>query len=179
MAKKSMKLKYKTQKRERNKQPEKTTRDETLDVLKNILGILVFLGVAYLCMWGMTKLGLFEKGYTAPEAKEVTVDTDFISIGSVFNRKDTTYYVIFDDYQDTYKKNAYVDTLLKNRDDMKVYKVDMGQNENKKFLSDEENKNAKTASELKIKGITLIKINKGKIEKYISGSEDIEKFLSK
>jgi hypothetical protein len=55
----------------------------------------------------------------------------------------------------------------------------MGQNENKKFLSDEENKNAKTASELKIKGITLIKINKGKIEKYISGSEDIEKFLSK
>ena len=128
MAKNNMKLKYKAQKRERNKVKEITPKEEALNILKTLIGILVFLGVAYLCVLGMTKLGLFEKGYTAPEAKEVTVDTDFISIGSVFNRKDTTYYVIFDDYQDTYKKNAYVDTLLKNRDDMKVYKVDMCQN---------------------------------------------------
>ena len=179
MAKNKMKLKYKTQKRERNKVQETTTKDEALNVLKTVLGIGIFLGVAYLCVFAMTKLGLFEKGYTAPEAKEITVDPDYIAIGSVFNRKDSTYYVMFDNYSDSYVKDAYIDTLLKSKTDMKVYKVDMGQNENKKFASEEENKEAKTASELKIKGITLIRIKNGKIDKYISGSDEIEEFLSK
>ncbi len=179
MAKNKMKLKYKTQKRERNKVQETTTKDEVLNVVKTVLGIGIFLGLAYLCVFGMTKLGLFEKGYTAPEAKEITVDPDYIAIGSVFNRKDSTYYVMFDNYSDSYVKDAYIDTLLKSKTDMKVYKVDMGQNENKKFASEEENKEAKTASELKIKGITLIRIKNGKIDKYISGSDEIEEFLSK
>ena len=55
----------------------------------------------------------------------------------------------------------------------------MGQNENKKFISEEENKKATEPSELKINGITLIKIVKGKIDKYISGSEAIEEYLNK
>ena len=179
MAKNNMKLKYKAQKRERNKVKETTPSEEALNILKTFVGILVFLGVAYLCVLGMAKLGLFEKGYTAPEAKDVTIDTDYISIGSVFNRKDKTYYVIFDNYSDNYKKDSYIEALLKNKTDMKVYKVDMGANENKKFISDEENTNPKNASELKIKGVTLIKFNKGKVEKYISGSEKIEEYLSK
>lgn len=179
MAKNKMKLKYKTQKRERNKVVEKTTKDEAVIVLKNIIGILVFLGLAYLCVLGMSKLGLFEKGYTAPEKKDVTIDTDYITIGSVFNRKDSTYYVIFDNYSDSYIKDGYIDSLLNEKTDMKVYKVDMGANENKKFASEDENKNAKNASELKIKGITLIRIKNGKIDKYISGSDAIEEFLNK
>lgn len=179
MAKNKMKLKYKPQKRERNKKVETTKMDETIIVLKNITGILVFLGLAYLCVWGMTKLGLFEKGYTAPEKEAATIDTDYIAIGSVFNRKDNTYYVIFDNYQDSYVKDNYIDTLLKNKTNMKVYKVDMGQNENKKYASEEENPKAKNASELKIKGITLIRIKNGKIDKYISGSDAIAEYLSK
>ena len=179
MAKNNMKLKYKTQKRERNKTKEITPKEEAINVLKTVIGICVFLGVAYLCILGMEKLGLFEKGYTAPEAKEAVIDTDYISIGSVFNRKDVSYYVVFDNYSDEYKKNSYIEGLLKSKENMKVYKVDMGANENKKFVSEEENKSAKNASELKIKGITLIKITRGKIEKYLSGSEEIEEFLSK
>ena len=179
MAKNKMKLKYKTQKRERNKKVETTKMDEAIIVLKNITGILVFLGIAYLCVWGMTKLGLFEKGYTAPEKEAATIDTDYITVGSVFNRKDNTYYVIFDNYQDSYVKDNYIDTLLKSKSNMKVYKVDMGQNENKKFISEEENPKATNPSELKIKDITLIKIVKGKIDKYISGSDAIEAYLNK
>ena len=98
LAKNKMKLKYKAQKRERNKKVERTTKDETLSIFKNFVGILVFLGISYLCILGMAKLGLFEKGYTAPNAKEVTIDTDYIAIGTVFNRNDKEYYVIFDDY---------------------------------------------------------------------------------
>ncbi len=179
MAKNKMKLKYKPQKRERNKTVEKTKKDEFIEVIKNICGILIFLGVAYLCVYGMTKLGLFEKGYTAPEKEEATIDTDYIAIGSVFNRKDKEYYVVFDNYKDSYVKNAYIDTLISEKIKTKVYKVDMGQNENKKFISEEENPKAKTASELKIKGITIIKIKNGKLDKYISGNDAIEEYLNK
>ena len=179
MAKNKMNLKYKTQKRERNKKVERTKMDEAKTVLKNVIGIVLFLAIAYLCVWGMQKMGLFEKGYTAPEQKDITIDTDYIAIGSVFNRKDDTYYVLFDNFSNNYVKNAYVEILLENRPDLKVYKVDMGDNANKKFTSDEENPKAKNASELKIKGITLIKIKKGKIDKYLSGNEAIEQFLSK
>lgn len=179
MAKNNMKLKYKTQKRERNKIKETTPKDEALNVLKTVVGICVFLGVSYLCVLGLEKLGLFEKGYTAPEAQEVTIDTDYISIGSVFNRKDTTYYVLFDNFSDQYKKDAYIESLVSKKEDMIVYKVDMGRNDNRKFASEEENRNAKEASELKIKGVTLIRINKGKIDRYYSGSDEIEEYLSK
>lgn len=179
MAKNNMKLKYKAQKRERNKKEERSLKDQTIDVFKTILGIGIFLGVCYLCVLGMEKMGLFEKGYTKPEKESATIDTSYIAMGAVFNRNDSEYYVIFDNYQDSYKTDAYINTLLTNKKDIKLYKVDMGQNENKKYLSDEENTKATNASELKIKGITLIKIKKGKIDKYISGSDAIEEYLNK
>ena len=178
LAKSKMNLKYKAKKRERNKKEERTTTDEALSILKNFVGILVFLGISYLCILGMAKLGLFEKGYTAPTVEDVTIDTDYIALGTVFNRKDKEYYVIFDDYSNTYSSDSYIESLLKDQD-VKYYKVNMGTNENKKFISDKENKDAQTSSELAIKGITLIKIKNGKVEKYLSGSEQIEEYLKK
>ncbi len=179
MAKNNMKLKYKAQKRERNKKPEVTFKDQAFGVVKTVVGIAVFLGVCYLCILGMEKLGLFEKGYTKPEKESATIDTNYIAIGTVFNRADREYYVLFDNYQDSYKTDSYINTLINGKDKWKVYRVDMGQNENKKFISEEENPKATNPSELKIKDITLIKFFKGKIDKYISGSEAIEEYLSK
>ena len=178
LAKNKMKLKYKTQKRERNKKVETTKKDEALSIFKNFFGILLFLGISYLCILGMQKVGLFEKGYTAPTAKEVTIDTDYIAIGTVFNRKDKEYMVLFDDYSTEYTSNAYINSLIE-KSETKYYKVDMGANENKKFISKEENTTPKDASDLKINGITLIKFKNGKIEKYISGSEKIAAYLKK
>ena len=77
LAKSKMNLKYKTQKRERNKKVETTKKDSVLTIFKNFFGILLFLGISYLCILGMQKLGLFEKGYTAPTAKEVTTCTQY------------------------------------------------------------------------------------------------------
>ena len=71
-----------------------------------------------------------------------------------------------------------INTLIE-ESETKYYKVDMGANENKKFVSKEENNAPKDASDLKINGITLIKFKNGKIEKYISGSEKIAAYLKK
>ena len=48
---------------------------------------------------------------------------------------------------------------------------------NNKYASEESNPKVQKVEDLKINGITLIKIQKGKNVKYITGSEEIEKYL--
>ena len=177
MAKKSMQLKYKSPKRERNKKNEVlTNQDSVKGFLKTFIGVLVFLGVMYLFVFGMQKLGVFERGYEAPKKEATTFDYEYIPVGTVFNRNEKTYYVLFDDFSSDFTKDLYIESLLKNSR-TPVYKVDMSIKENAKVKSDKANKNAKNASELKINDITLLKISNGAISEYIIGSEKIEEFL--
>lgn len=176
MAKKNMQLKYKAKKRERNKKEEVTKQDEIKSTLKTVAMVLVFLGVMYLMMLGLEKIGVFEKGYTAP-SHETNLDYEYINIGTVFNRSDKTYYVLFDDYSNNISYNKYVDEVISTKLSDPVYKVDMSKNMNSKYKSDEPNREASKADELKINGITLIKINNGKIDMYLTGNEEIEEYI--
>lgn len=180
MSKKGMQLKYKSPKRDKNKKKEEySAKKEFISGVKTFIGIIVFLGLAYAGMLGMKALGVFEKGYTAPTKEEVEFSSENIAIGTVFNRPESSYYVLFDNYKDNYSNDPYINTLVSNIEDTKVYKVDMSKPENAKFVSEESNEKATTDSELKINGLTLIKIKKGKIEKYVTGSDKIEEYLSK
>lgn len=178
MAKKSMNMKVKSVKRERNKnKEERTTLDEMKSFVFTFVGVLGFLGLCYLGMLGMQALGVFDKGYVAPSKGETEIDHEFISIGTVFNRELDTYYVLFDNYESNYTKDAYINYLVDTQKDVKAYKVDMSALNNDKYASEESNPKAQKVEDLKINGITLIKISKGKNVKYITGSEEIEKYL--
>ncbi len=177
MAKKGMNIKYKSRKRERNKyNPTMNTNDTLKSSLFVLVGVVVFLGVMYLCVFGMEKLGVFEAGYTAP-VKETMIDYDYINVGTVFTRSEKTYYVMFDDYSSSISYDMYIDTLLGKKEKERIYKVDMSKKENSRFASNKSNKKAENANELKINGITLIKITNGKIKDYIEGSANIESYL--
>ena len=172
MAKSKMKLNYKRAKRERNKNNvEVTGKDQLKSFLINLLSVLLFIGVVYLGILGLKTLGLFEARYTKPAKEETKIDYEYILIGTVFNRKESEYYVIFDDFDKNL--HPYISTLLSNKD-LPVYKVDMSKGENASYLSEESNPNAKSVSELKINDVTVIKIKNGRIVKYLSGSENIE-----
>lgn len=178
MAKNNMKLKYKPAKRDKNKKNYEVNKQEELNsAIKTTIIVLVSVGILYLCVIGMEKLGLFEKGYTKPEKEEVVIDYEFIDIGTVFNRSDKNYYVLFDNYESDFTKDPYINMLLDNQEDHRVYKVDMSLKSNEKYLSEEENPNAQSVKDLKINGITLIKVSNGKNVKYVSGSENIEEYL--
>ena len=179
MAKKSMNMKVKSVKREKNKnkEPERTTKDEAKSFALTLVGVLVFLGLCYLGVLGMQALGVFDKGYTAPNKGETEISHEFISIGTVFNREIDTYYVLFDNYESEYTKDAYINYLVDYELKEKVYKVDMNDLNNSKYKSEESNPKAQKVEDLKINDITLIKITKGKNVKYITGSENIEEFL--
>ena len=179
MAKRGMNIRYKSRKRERNKfNPTMNTNDSIRNFGLTFLYVAVFLGVMVLAVWGMNELGAFQRGYTAPEKEETKIDYEYIPISTVFNRAEKEYYVYFDNYRSSVTSDAYVNDLLK-KSSLRVYKVDMNKKENAKFAGEEANRKAKKASELSINDITLIKISKGKISAYYTGSEQIEKVLSK
>lgn len=177
MAKNKMKMNYKRPKRERNK--ENQTYSDTVTDGKNIittfLSVLIFMALMYGGFLGLEHFGMFDAGYTAPESEVAEIDPNQIMIGSVFNRSEKTYYVLFDSSKE-YENHSYIKTLTEKLD-KRVYYVDMNEPENAKHKSDTENKKAKESKELKIKDVTLIKISKGKISKYLSGVEKIESFL--
>lgn len=177
MAKKSMNMKVKSVKREKKKVVERTAKDEAKSFATTLIGVLVFLGVCYLGVLGMQALGVFDKGYVAPNKGQTEISHEFIGIETVFNRDIDTYYVLFDNYQSDYTQDAYINYLVDYEVKEKVYKVDMNALNNSKYQSEEANTKAQKVEELKINDITLIKIQKGKNVEYITGSENIEEYL--
>ena len=176
MAKKKMNIRYKSRKRERNKfDPTMSKEDTFKSGFRVFLGVVVFLGLMYAGVYGMEKLGVFQAGYSAPSTDD-SIDYEYINVGTVFNRSDTTYLVMFDDYSSNISYDLYIDTLL-GESKTPVYKVDMSKKENSKYASEVGNKKATRSDELKINGKTLIKISNGKIKDYIEGSDNIEAYL--
>ena len=176
MAKKGMNIKYKSRKRERNKyNPTLEGSEGIKSSIGVVIGVVIFLGLMFLAALGMEKLGLFEAGYS-PKETEATIDYEYIPIGTVFNRSESTYFVIFDDYSTKISFDVYIDTLVSNSK-TKVYKVDMGNKANAKYKGEKPNKKAVRATDLSINDITLIKITNGKIRDYIVGSNAIEEYL--
>ena len=178
MAKNTMKMKIKRPKRERNKNKiEVSDNDKIKSAVYTLVGVLVFVGVVYGLVLLMEKGGLFEEGYTKPTSEATEISSEYIAGSTTFTRDMNEYYVLFDDFSNL-KSDSYV-SYLAGKSDIKVYKVDLSKPENKVFKSEESNKNAKRASELKINDVTLIRIKNGKIVNYIESSDKIEEYLSK
>ena len=180
MAKNKMQLKYKSKKRERNKKVvEVTPKDSALSFVKTLVGVLVFIGIMYLMLLGLKALGMFEAGYTKPTKDATTISYEYIPASTVFTRYDKEYYVLFDDYTSSNTKDPYVNDLIDNDKEHVYYRVNIGSKENEKVKGEKANPEAKSADELSIDGLTLIRISNGKISKYLTGNEKIEEFLKK
>ena len=106
-----------------------------------------------------------------PEKAETTIQYFEILGDSTFVMSPTEYYVLFYDFDDP--EASYLDYLFNQYagiENQYIFKVDLGNKMNEKFITtDKSNKKASKASELKIKGTTLIKIRKGKNVEYTEG----------
>lgn len=176
MAKNKMKVRYKQPKRVRNKAKEIETDDRLIGAVKTVLGVLIAMVLMYLMMIGMQKLGVFDAGYTKPDSEDRPISSEYILVGEILNRSESNYYVLFDDYSSNYTSDIYVNNLLSSSEN-RTYKVDMSRDGNSKYLSEDENKDASSISDLRINGLTLIRVNNGRIVDYISGSDEIEEYL--
>lgn len=154
---------------------------EILSFIKIALGV----GVVVLIVFGatilMNKLGVFDEGYTKPERGEIIISYEDATVGTIFNRPDTEYYVVFDDF--TENPNQYLTSILfrysNEEETLPIYKVDISNGFNTKYAGEQGNPSAQKVEDIKINGVTLIKIVNGKNVKYIEGTTNIENELLK
>lgn len=154
---------------------------EILSFIKIALGV----GVVVLVVFGatilMNKLGVFDEGYTKPERGEIIISYEDATVGTIFNRPDTEYYVVFDNF--TENPNQYLTSILFRyssiEDGLPIYRVDMSNGFNTKYAGEQGNPSAQKVEDVKINGVTLIKIVNGKNVKYIEGTTNIENELLK
>ena len=147
------------------------------------VGIIVILVLAffYLITYFAVEKGAFGKKYTPLPVNDAVITYDEAFIGIVFNRPDEEYYVVFDNFGGK-DNNKYLNTILSSyatkEEKLPVYKVDMTQEINKKYLSDTSNKKAYNDAELQITTPTLIKVKNNMNALYLDDIEQIKEELS-
>ena len=154
---------------------------EILSFIKIALGVGVVVLIVFGATMLMNKLGVFDEGYTKPEKGEIIISYEDATVGTIFNRPDAKYYVIFDDF--TENPNQYLTSILfrysNEEETLPIYKVDMSNGFNTKYAGEQGNPSAQKVEDIKINGVTLIKIVNGKNVKYIEGTTNIENELLK
>ena len=141
------------------------------------VAVLLFFGLFYL----ITVIILDKDNHSKEnEPEEVEVQHKEILVGTSFSVKADEYYVLYyetkneDVSSDMY---SLVSSYRSSNSSVYLYTVDMSNALNASFKSDEANRSASKASELKISGPTLIKFVDGKINNYVEGIDEITAIL--
>jgi len=102
-----------------------------------------------------------------------SIQYEKILIGNVLKQSPSSYYVLIydtEDYNHTVYE-AYASLYEKSKDAISVYKAELNNPFNLNFIAEESKLNVKKVEDLKIKGTTLLKVEKQKITKYYEGEE--------
>lgn len=150
------------------------------DLVDKILiaaGVLLFIFAFYILTLYITNKNTTKKETKKKDSDVVNVSDEYIILGRSLSIKKNSYLVVFYD-----KGNEDMDSSVstyKNKNELSIYKVDMSSAFNKKYKTDgESNKNPSNASDFKINGITLIKVENKKIVEYIEGEEAVKNYLN-
>lgn len=113
------------------------------------------------------------------ESEEVDIQYRDIMIGTMLNHGGT-YYVLIQDKDEirTDEYSALVLAVSSNEDSPSIYKANLTDTFNKKYLSKEENYYVDDISKFKVKGTTLVKIVDGKVAEAFDNYEAIKNKLT-
>lgn len=155
--------------------------NELVSFIKILLILVVVGALVYGLIAFLKSKGILMEGYNKPEVKSASISYEYILGGTTFDKKDSEYYVVFDNFSgenDEYLYGILYSYSISEKK-LPVYKVDMFDGLNASIKSTTGNKDAQNGKSLKINGVTLIKIKDGKNVLYIEGSKNIEKELLK
>lgn len=147
-----------------------------------VLVVVVVLGLFYLLTLYITNKNSTDDSKTTSTSEETVISSDKIVLGRSFSMDDEHYAVLYYDKSDEDISSVY-DSLVMNykskEDALRVYTVDMSSALNKSHATTGEgNHNPTNASELSIKGPTLIVFSNHTVEDYLEGEEAITNYLS-
>lgn len=152
--------------------------EELSNLIKVSVIVVIFILFVYVLTALITAKGNSNVKNNESEIEEAStkIDYDQTIIGSMFDLDYKDYYVLI------YKRTARNATLIKNvlttykgkENSIKIFYVDLDDALNKNYYSeDESNKNAKDATEIKVKDYALIRFKNNKISEYYETLEEI------
>ena len=172
--------KKKIQSKKESKKIEEVNSTETtlIDKLSVALCVLVFIFGFYLLTLYITNKNT-DKTNTEDTSDQVNVSNEYILLGKSLSMNNKSYLVIFYDKNSEDSIYSEIVNNYKEKNELSIYKVDMSSAFNKKYMTSEEsNKNPSSASDFKINGPTLIKVENKKVINYIEGEEAIKNYLN-
>lgn len=162
---------------------ETTEQAEIKNFIIVIVVVLLCVGAIYLATRLFVTKDLFKKE-EAPVEEVVPgkIDYSVATMGTMLNKEDKEYYIaIYDadpssDYY--YDMMVLISEYKALKEHLPIYVVDLSNHLNKSFYDPENvNVEAKTLEEIKVGDITLIKVKKGEIKKYIVDYAKMQKEL--
>ena len=161
---------------------EKYVSEESVEV-KRFVFILLGIIVLVLAFYGITKLIDKKDNSIDITVTEGEINYDITSIGTMLNKNDDEYYVMIYNQEstDAVLYSSIINKYTSGENSLNVYFCDLGNKLNEQYHVKEGSKtntNASSIDELALGDLTLIRVKKGKIVKYIESLEAIKKELS-
>lgn len=164
--------------------------DDTNEIF-NFIKILVVIVFLVVIVWLVASLMNKENSNDKLDGTDdkdviVSIQNDKILASSIFNKKDKTYYVfVYDASKDNdwaeYYERLFLDyDVIEDKDKEPMFWVDLNDPLNASIVvEDKKDQNTKPSKyeNLRVYGPTLIKIKKGKLDKYYTGDDAIDKLI--
>ncbi len=163
----------------------KIDNSEDTNEIKSFIIIVVVIAVVIGVIYGLTEI--FKKDeLPKDEVVAGTIDYDKVAVGTILNRPYDKYYVIV--YNSDDEKAVLYSTILtkymqdsKEKDYVKIYYCDLKNKLNNDYYNKnndgKSNPKAQFVEEFNFGDLTLLKIEKGKITKYIEDLDSIKEIL--
>lgn len=158
---------------------EKYVSDESKEV-RNFVFILLGIIIIVLIVYGVSKIFIEEKEETTErETQAGTIDYDIVSVGTMLNRNYSEYYVaIYDeDAPQAVLYSSIITNYVNKENSTKVFFCNLGNYLNEDYYvgkDGESNPSAQSISEFAFGDLTLIKVENGKITKYLEDLDTIK-----
>lgn len=142
--------------------------------------IIITLVVSYLIIGVFfTKEISFKKKKEDKKTSQVSIDNTKITAGQIFDKKDSSYYVvIYDVDSELTNLGTLISVYKSSENSLPIYTVDSSNKMNSKFITkDSSNTNPSSYDDLKIKAPTMMKIENGSVTSYIENEDEIKSIL--
>lgn len=157
-----------------NKIKQGNTVSEDVAQVRTLIIIFIIVLLVSVGIYFLTDVMIKKESLSSNEIKEVEIDYDIATIGTMFNRIENEYYVLlYSNEEDGSKLNRVLDSYRSSDDYIKTYYVDLDKKINSIAIGDKLVEEPNNSNEVKVTGPTLYKVKEGKITSCISGVDKI------
>ena len=155
--------------------------NEDVEQVKKLVILLLIVIVLCVGVYFLTEKLLDRKNKSNYEETntEVKFNYDIATIGTMFNRPESEYYVfIYSTEKDGSKYDSMLTKYRSSDEYVKTYFIDLDLKANESILKEELNKKPTKSTEVSVKGATLYKLKNSKVIECYDTFEDIKNILN-